>query len=65
VWVAIGLWKVASREAALGYMWLCIIASIASIAAGLVVHPQYFISAPLILAALWYWLAIRWVDRNA
>jgi hypothetical protein len=62
-WVAIGLWGVPTRTAALVYLYISLGLTVASIAAGFV-FPLYWGGCLLIFAAMWYWLAIRWVDQH-
>lgn len=56
--VSLGLWAIHKRGIALTYMWLCIAAAVVS---------AWFSFLPgtgLLLAALWYWYAVRWMDKN-
>jgi len=61
--VRLGLWRVPSRRAALSYFWPCFAVGIASAAFGFVV-PWFWSGGAFLFAALWYYLAIRWVDRH-
>ncbi len=64
VMVRIGLWGLPNRGAA----WLFFGLSIALTVAGLLygfVDQRFFIGAIFILAALWYYLSIRWVDKHS
>ena len=64
VWVKVGLWLIHSRKTALGYFWLSVALAVLSVVAGAVVAPRYYVGVIFLLAALWYWLCIAWVDRN-
>jgi hypothetical protein len=62
-WVRLGLFGLPTR----GWAWFCFWLSIA-LAAGFVAYGfvdwRFFIGGLLGLAALWYYQAIRWVDRH-
>jgi len=62
-WVKVGLWGVPNRAAAWAFFWLSI-----ALAVGCIVYgfwaPPFFAGDLFFLAALWYWLSIRWVDRH-
>lgn len=63
LWVALGLWGLSSRTSALAFMWF----SIATAIGGTIYSrydPRFLGCAALLLAAAWYWGAIRWVDRH-
>lgn len=56
--VRVGLWGLETRQSALAFMWLCLIGAVVA-----VVLKSWF--APLLLlAALWYWYSLTWVDKN-
>jgi hypothetical protein len=64
-WVKLSLWGLPGRNG----LWIC--AAIAAIASLLCVmsyassgSPRWFLAPLFLLAALAYWLSIRWVDRN-
>lgn len=61
-WVAIGLWKVRSRGAAWLYFCISIALAVGGIAYGFK-DERFFGFAIFFGAALWYALAIRWMDR--
>lgn len=61
--VRIGLWGLPSRSSAWFFVWLSLAMAAASVAYGFV-NPIGFTGVILVFAALWYYLAIRWVDRH-
>jgi signal peptidase I len=63
LWVRTGLWGVPNRTAAWAFVWFCVAVAIACVAYGFV-DRRFFGGAALFLAALWYYLSIRWVDRR-
>jgi hypothetical protein len=62
-WVALGLWGLPGRAWAWGFFWLSLGAAAACVLAGFVFWPA-FLGGGLAFAALWYYAAIRWVDRH-
>ncbi len=64
LWVSIGLWGLPGRGWAWACFWLCIALVVASIAAGFYAWPL-FAGTGFVFAALWYFAAIRWVDRHS
>lgn len=62
--VRMGLMGLRSRGAAWAFFWLSIVIAAGCIAYGFV-YPSFFIGAIVLLAALWYYLAIRWVDKHS
>jgi hypothetical protein len=62
-WVALGLWGLPGRGWAWGCFWLSLLLSAACVAAGFVFWPA-FLGGIWVLAAWWYYAAIRWVDRH-
>ena len=56
--VRLGLWGLKTRQSALAFMWLCIIGAVVSVVL------KYWIGSLLLIAALWYWYSLRWVDKN-
>ncbi|HEY0070885.1 MAG TPA: hypothetical protein VGE04_13040 [Chloroflexia bacterium] len=56
-----------SRGAAWAFFWISIVIAVGCIAYEFV-YPSFFIGAIalfVLLAALWYYLAIRWVDQHS
>jgi hypothetical protein len=47
----------------MAFIWLSLVLAVASGAYGFR-DPKFFFGLGLVFAALWYWLAIRWVDHN-
>ena len=62
-WVRVGLWKISGRSSAWLYVWLSVALALACIVAGLW-DRRFFAGTLCLLAALWYLLAIRWVDQH-
>jgi hypothetical protein len=63
LWVKLSLWGVPGRRG----LWAFVIVSLACGVAALVYglrDPRYFPAAIIGVAAVPYWLAIRWVDRH-
>jgi hypothetical protein len=56
--VSLGLWGIKTRQMALAFMWLCI--AIAAVSAIL----KFWFGLFLLIAAWWYWYALRWVDKH-
>lgn len=61
--VRLGLFGIADRVMAWVFVWVSIASAIGCIAYGFL-DPRFFFGGLLVLAALWYYLAIRWVDRH-
>jgi hypothetical protein len=62
-WVKIGLWGLPSRASAWAFFWLSMAIAIVCVAYGLI-DRRAAIGGILVLAAAWYYLAIRWVDHH-
>lgn len=56
--VRLALWGLKTRQSALAFMWLCIFGAV------VLVVLKDWLGPPLLLAALWYWYALTWVDKN-
>lgn len=63
VLVRMGLWGISSRGAAWVFFWLSLAIAVGCEAYGFV-ERRAFLGGLLAFAALWYYLAIRWVDRH-
>ncbi len=63
LWVTVGLWGLPGRVWAWGCFWFSLLVAIGCVAAGFVFWPAFFGGA-FVFAALWYFAAIRWVDRH-
>jgi hypothetical protein len=62
-WVQLGLWGITERSAAWTFVWVSVALSVGGVALGFF-HPLFFLGAGFVFAALWYYLCIRWTDRN-
>jgi len=62
-WVKVGLWGISSRGSAWTFVWLSIALGVVCMVYGFW-NRWFSIGAVCFLAALWYLLAIRWVDRH-
>jgi hypothetical protein len=63
LWVRLGLWGLKNRFAAWGFVWLSLFLAATSIVVA-DFYPPASAGRLLVFAALWYYLAIRWVDRH-
>jgi predicted transporter len=64
-WVKVGLWGLPNRAAVWAFVWLSVLAAVGCVAYAVWVgHPRWYAGLLFLLAALMYWLAIRWVDRH-
>jgi len=64
LWVRVGLWGLHSRTSAWAFLWLAVALAIGSVFYGVTRDSRFIVGAVFFLAALWYWLAIQWVDRH-
>ena len=62
-WVLIALWGLPNRALAWACFWLSVAITVACVAFGFV-DRRFFVGVIMAGAALWYYLAIRWVDRR-
>lgn len=62
-WVYWGLWGINSRKVALGFSIFTLIIFLCLIPIGIMI--QDYVLIGFIFVPLWYWLAIRWVDKNS
>ena len=62
-WVYWGLWGIRSRGAAMAYFVGSLVLSVVLIAGGLMYQMYILCLSPLV--PLWYWLAIKWVDKHS
>jgi hypothetical protein len=62
--VRVGLWGVPNRTASWAFVWLCAAIALGAVAYGYFADRRFPGGAFLLLAALWYFLSIRWVDRH-
>ena len=63
LWVRVGLYGLAKRSNAFTFVWISLGLAGVGILVGFV-KPLSFVGSIFIFSALWYWLAIRWVDKN-
>lgn len=59
LWVAVGLWGLKTRAVAWAFVVLSML-----VATGSIIYWSW-LGAIMYLAAVWYFLAIRWVDENS
>ncbi|SFJ90826.1 hypothetical protein [Jannaschia pohangensis] len=59
LYVTVGLYGIGSRALAMAFVWISLVCAVAATA--YLANP---IGMILVLAALWYWLAIRWMDAH-
>ena len=62
-WVQVALWGLPNRASVWACFWLSIILTIGSILYAFR-DVRFFAGGLFIFAALWYYLAIRWIDQN-
>jgi hypothetical protein len=62
-WVKVGLWGISSRGSAWNFVWLSIALGIVCVVYGFW-NRLFCMGGVWFLAALWYVLAIQWVDRH-
>ena len=62
-WVRLGLWGTSTRKSAQGFLYLSAALAVCSGLYGFI-DMRFFFGAGLLVSALWYGQAIRWVDRN-
>ncbi|MBY0524297.1 MAG: hypothetical protein K2R98_12905 [Gemmataceae bacterium] len=61
--VRLGLWGLPSRGSAWAFFWLSVAIAVGCVTYGFA-RPVFFFGGFLIFSALWYYVAIRWVDRH-
>jgi hypothetical protein len=62
--VQLSLLGLPNRRSAWAFVWLSVAAAIGSVAWGVLVDPRALVGGAMVLAALAYYGAIRWVDRH-
>jgi hypothetical protein len=65
VLVRIGLWGRSTRALAWISLVLCVVVAICCFAFDEFMHYQFLGGVVLVIAAVWYFLSIRWVDKNS
>jgi hypothetical protein len=63
IWVRLGLFGISSRPLALAYLLVSLLLAVGGVLWSLS-DPRFFPAAAFLLAFLWYWLCIRWMDRH-
>ena len=63
-WVSVGLWGLPGRGWAWGFFWFSLLLAVGGLVGGFYYWPA-FIGTGFVLAALWYYAAIKWVDQNS
>lgn len=64
MWVSLGLWGLPGRGWAWGFFWFSLALAVGGAVGGFFFWPA-FIGTGFVFAALWYYAAINWVDRNS
>ena len=62
--VRLGLWGLPNRSAAWVCFWLSAALAVACVAYGFH-NPLFFVGGLLVIAAAWYYVSIRWVDKHS
>lgn len=62
-WVYWGLWGIKTRKVAMLFVYISIVLTLAIVPVGIALNDYLFIA--FILVPLWYWLSIKWVDKNS
>jgi len=69
LYVKLGLMGIHTRRAALVQFWLSVAISLTILLAVPAISHSFFwtvfFCATVLLTARWYWLSLRWVDKNA
>jgi hypothetical protein len=63
-WVQVGLWGIHSRATAWGFFWSSLALAVAPGLIGYTSGTTFSLCGLFVLAALWYWLCIRWMDEH-
>lgn len=64
IYVRTGLFGINSKKIAYMYFWLSVVISAVSVIMGFY-NKVYFFGVLFLLAALWYFLVIKWMDSNS
>lgn len=63
-WVKVCLWGLPNRAAVWAFVWLSVALAVGCVAYAVAAPDvRFFAGAGFLLAALMYWLSIRWVDQ--
>jgi len=63
-WVRLGLWKVTSRDTAFRYLNASLGLALLGLVLGVVYDWHAYFAGGLVVAAAWYWQAIKWMDAH-
>jgi hypothetical protein len=63
-WVQVGLWRIQSRSTAWAFFWFSLVLAVAPGLFLFTLNKGFVLFGLFGLAALWYWLCIRWVDEH-
>ena len=64
-WVKVARWGASGRSAQWAWFAASVALAVSCVVIGLLVGNGWFAaSVAFLLAALWYWLSIQWVDRH-
>ena len=58
-----GLWGIRSRAVAVGFLMLSLLLTLLVVYVSVMLNNYKYLI--FVLAPLWYWYAIKWVDKNA
>ena len=62
-WAYWGLWGIRSRSAAMAFFVGTLILSVVIVPAAVIIKD--YILCVIVLVPIWYWLSIKWVDKNS
>lgn len=65
IFVRLSLGGLRTRRSAWGFLWICILVALASIAYGFFDSRFFLIGVVSAFTAMGYYLPLRWVDRNS
>lgn len=64
-WVSAGLWGLPGRGWAWGFFWFSLLLALGGAVVGVLYFWPAFLGVGFVLAAVWYYAAIKWVDQNS
>jgi hypothetical protein len=62
LWIRLALWRLHRRIAVVAFLWLSLLLTLLALYGFR--DRRFFVFGSFIIPALWYGLAIRWMDRN-
>ena len=62
-WVTLGMLGLHNRASVVIFIWISFVLAAGSTLMGLW-HPRFYYVCLLLIAALMYWLQMRWIDRH-